>query len=110
MGDNESEETDGERKHLHFALYDPSLFSNTPINGYEQQEDRVSLWINPQTFFAQHGYDVTSEARTYSPAELGGDIFPLEFDIASSWEVEYVESIESLNIYSLEGKGSYTEL
>ena len=106
LGAHESEQTDGERKHLHFALYDPMIFSNTPINGYETREDRINLWINPQTFFAQHGYDVTSPKRTYSSTELGGEVFPLEFDVESNWEVEYVESIESLNIYSLNGEGS----
>ena len=106
LGAHESEQTDGERKHLHFALYDPMRFSNTPINGYELQEERISLWINPQTFFVQHGYDVTSPKRTYSSTELGGEVFPLEFGMLPNWEVEYVESIESLNIYSLIGEGT----
>lgn len=48
LGDHKSSETDGERKHLHFALYEGT---QTRINGYEALSKNVANWINPTAFF-----------------------------------------------------------
>lgn len=51
LGKGYSTETDGERHHLHFAIY---AGNDNRINGYEQSSTGVSRWINPQMFLAQH--------------------------------------------------------
>ncbi len=107
LGDHESAETDGERKHLHFGLYEGS---DSRVNGYESSASALENWINPHEFFLQFGMDPTPPTRTYSSAtELGGDIFNLSFNIPAGWEVEYVPSIQSLNLYTLKGSGTARE-
>ena len=50
LGDGYSDETDGERKHLHFAII-PGESSN--LKGYVQNESELSGWIDPLEFFAE---------------------------------------------------------
>lgn len=52
LGDGESSETDGERKHLHFALYEGSELRTA---GYVQSEAELAEWINPSVFFESVG-------------------------------------------------------
>ncbi len=52
LGKGESDETDGERKHLHFGLYEGTA---KRINGYEQTQSTVANWINPRQFLEQRG-------------------------------------------------------
>jgi murein DD-endopeptidase MepM/ murein hydrolase activator NlpD len=48
LGQTYSTETDGERKHLHFAvLKGPKL----DFRGYVQNQSELSLWIDPLTLF-----------------------------------------------------------
>lgn len=103
LGDHESTETDGERKHLHFALYEGQAGA---VNGYASTVSEVSDWLNPQTFFQAQGLMVDAPGRMYdSSVELGGEYFPLSFAIPAGWEVEYVPSIQSLNLFTLQGEG-----
>lgn len=107
LGDHESIQTDGERKHLHFALYEGA---DQRVNGYVQTADELADWINPQDFFTEYGVELEQDARTIDPAqERGGDIFPLEFTLPSGWGIEYVPSIESWNLYTLEGSSTARE-
>ncbi len=107
LGDHESEETDGERKHLHFALYEGG---QVKINGYVNTEAEMDAWINPQNFFLNHDLDVSTGGRVFDPVkDLGGNIFHIAFEIPDGWEVEYIPSIESLNLFTLEGGGSARE-
>ena len=107
LGAHESYETDGERKHLHFAL---TTAEERVFSGYVSSESAVDDWVNPQSFFDFHGLDVTPEPRQYDPAvDLGGDIFHLSFEIPSGWDVEYIPSLEALNLYTLDGSGSARE-
>lgn len=107
LGDGESEETDGERKHLHFALY---IGDEIRVNGYEPMADGVLKWMNPQDFFAELGVKMTSPSRVFEPEmDLGGDIFHVRFRIPENMEVEYVPSIKSLSLYSVSGKGAARE-
>ena len=102
LGDHESTETDGERKHLHFGLYEGY---DGRINGYESNEVSVLNWLNPSDVFAAGGLDVTM-ARQFDPEiDLGGDIFNISFLVPDGYEVEYIPQIESLNIYKVEGEG-----
>lgn len=48
LGDGESTETDGERKHLHFGLYEGEEIR---YSGYVQSESELSEWVNPSEFF-----------------------------------------------------------
>ena len=107
LGDHESEETDGERKHLHFALYEGAELR---LKGYESSSLAVESWINPHSFFEEYGYDMQSPVRTFDPTtELGGSTYPLEFRIPQGWEIEYVEAQDALNLYTLGGKGTALE-
>lgn len=54
LGDHESTEADGERKHLHFGMYEGS---EVRFAGYVKSESELSDWINPTLFFEEHGYD-----------------------------------------------------
>lgn len=44
LGDDHSEETDGVRKHLHFAIYTGEKMD---YRGYVQTEEELSGWLNP---------------------------------------------------------------
>jgi murein DD-endopeptidase MepM/ murein hydrolase activator NlpD len=52
LGEHESTETDGERKHLHFGLYEGS---DGRVNGYEAAEAGLKKWLDPSVFFANGG-------------------------------------------------------
>lgn len=47
LGDHESPETDGERKHLHFGLHQGTRID---IRGYVPKESELSQWLNPQEY------------------------------------------------------------
>lgn len=107
LGEHESEDTDGERKHLHFALYKSSAIW---LPGYSESLATVKNWINPQDFFERHGLLSTPASRLFDPArEIGGEDFGLYFKIPAGWEVEYVPGLRALNIFSLAGDGSARE-
>ncbi len=44
LGDGETSETDGERKHLHFGL---SISAGVDIRGYVQRKEELSGWLDP---------------------------------------------------------------
>jgi hypothetical protein len=106
LGDHESAETDGERKHLHFSIYQGD---DIRLAGYANTEDAVDQWVNPQNFFSAYGVEL-APSRRYSPAtDLGGDMFHIAFDIPEGMEVEYIPQLEALNIFTLAGVGSARE-
>ncbi|MEK7105511.1 MAG: hypothetical protein AAB865_02415 [Patescibacteria group bacterium] len=49
--------------------------------------------------------EVTQE-RMFTSVDLGSDVFNLEFTIPANMDVEYIPSLEALNIFSLDGDGS----
>lgn len=106
LGDHESTETDGERKHLHFGLYEGT---DDRVSGYVDSQNKVSNWINPQNFYLEHNVATTTPERQFNPAnsyDVGSDIFNLTFNIPPNWEVEYIPSLEALNLYILDGDGT----
>lgn len=103
LGRNNSEESDGERKHLHFGLYEGN---DNRINGYEPEAAAVLKWINPEDFFAKHQVAVNHPTRTFSSSEIGGDHFKLQFTIPTDWEVEYIPARKALNLFSIRGEGT----
>ena len=48
LGDDQSTETDGERKHLHLAFVKGSTFS---LKGYVQTQSELQAWIDPLTYY-----------------------------------------------------------
>lgn len=107
LGEHKSQETDGERKHLHFALYQGNKLRQ---QGYEPLKENVSLWINPYQFFLENGVNMTKNARSFEPSkEVGGEIFKIQFRIPEGWEVEYIPSLKALNFFTLAGKGTARE-
>lgn len=104
LGEDKSRETDGERKHLHFALY---RGSDLLLNGYEKDSEKLQNWINPTDFFKQYGVKTDDYSRAFNPAkDLGGNIFKIRFAIPGGMEAEYVPQIKALNIFTLAGGGT----
>ncbi len=50
LGRGNTSETDGERKHLHFALY---LGGDLNLAGYVDFPDQLSAWLDPMVLFSQ---------------------------------------------------------
>ena len=47
LGQGYSQQTDGERKHLHFAIHK----NNLDLKGYVQNQSELSVWYNPIDFY-----------------------------------------------------------
>ena len=95
-------ETDGEREHLHFAMYEGE---KVRLNGYETNVEAVGDWLNPNNFVRSDIIVRSSEDFIYD----GGEEFPLTFDVPAGWDIEYIPSIQSLNLYTLTGEGTARE-
>lgn len=107
LGAGESDETDGERKHLHFAVFEGT---DSRLNGYEQTAGGVNEWLNPQDLLTAYGLQLKSQSRLYNPSfELGGDMFNIEFTIPAGWELEYIPSLQALNLFTLSSAGTARE-
>ena len=53
LGDDQSEQTDGERKHLHFGLYP---YTSTELYaGYVANDADLVNWVNPADWLRTHG-------------------------------------------------------
>lgn len=63
LGDANSHDTDGERKHLHFQLWEGTAVR---FAGYVATTAGLDVYLNPTTFFAQQGLDVTAPAAKMS--------------------------------------------
>ncbi|MBI4435677.1 M23 family metallopeptidase [Candidatus Uhrbacteria bacterium] len=96
------EETDGEREHLHFAMYEGE---EVRLKGYEASEESVEDWLNPYDNVRSDKISHASTNLTYD----GRDVFPLEFTVPAGWDVEFIPSIQSLNLYALAGTGTARE-
>ena len=51
LGDGYSEETDGARKHLHFAIYTDRGDEKIDFRGYVKTEEELATWFNPLDFY-----------------------------------------------------------
>lgn len=104
LGENKTKETDGERKHLHFALY---RGEEIKLQGYEKDPSKLADWINPTDFFNEQGVKNDTYSRAYNPSQdLGGNIFKIRFAIPGGMEVEYIPQIQALNVFTLAGSGT----
>jgi hypothetical protein len=95
-------ETDGEREHLHVAMYEGS---EVRLNGYETHSSALVSWLNPINSVRLDTSVRSSTELTYD----GRDDFPLEFEVPAGWDVEFIPSIQSLNLYTLAGEGTARE-
>lgn len=112
LGEDKTNETDGERQHLHFALYDDNGDVENPVHiqGYESRVADVDNWINPLDFFREFGHPFAWRDKNFS--EFVGDYptsvsdqFPIDFVYPENWSVEYVPSLNAINLYDLYGGG-----
>lgn len=111
LGDHQSTETDGERKHLHFHLWEGG---GVKISGYAPTAAALGDYLNPTDFFLANGVDVLPPAREI---RYGENATPaphptfagLSFTLPAGWAVEYVPQIESLNLFNLELDGIRTQ-
>ncbi|MEK7620243.1 MAG: M23 family metallopeptidase [Patescibacteria group bacterium] len=94
----EGEETDGEREHLHLAMYEGD---EVRLKGYEVDAEAVGDWLNPFDYVRSDIIDRRSSEFIYD----GWDSFSIEFDVPAGWDIEYIPSIQSLNLYTLAGEG-----
>ncbi len=105
LGEGETRETDGERKHLHFSI---SEDLGTSLPGYINNPDRLVNWVNPSSFFENSGIEITSSDWISASSLVepsGRSTFPLDFEMPGSWDVEWVPSIKSWNLYDTRGDG-----
>jgi hypothetical protein len=109
LGEGETSETDGERKHLHFAIAEEH---DIPLSGYITDYNRLVNWINPVSFYDSAGIGL-DEPDWINAIELlepsGRGVFPLDFEMPGSWDIEWVPSIESWNLYDTRGGGTARE-
>ncbi|MFA6024349.1 MAG: M23 family metallopeptidase [Candidatus Gracilibacteria bacterium] len=64
LGEGYTNETDGERKHLHFALIPGETVQ---LAGYVQSESALSAWLDPVSFFAQFTIQSTPNLSVREP-------------------------------------------
>lgn len=103
LGEGESEETDGERKHLHFAIT-----SSDSIAGYVSRSSTLAAWKNPFDYYDPN--ETSTTMRTVDPdRELGGKELRLAFDLPPGTELEFVPSLKAWNVYTVRGEGSVRE-
>lgn len=121
LGADASEDTDGERQHLHFAVYEGT---DVRLQAYVNSHAELSAWINPHDFFVSFGLvlpdpdlDPWLSVRDFwYPLPPRRDIplahakyGELDFQIPNEWSVEYVPSLDALNLYTVSGTGSARE-
>lgn len=108
IGEGGTRETDGERQHLHFALY---AGDDLRLQGYERDAQTVRDWINPHDFFIRHGVLRAGLPTAYSALTdpQGKRIFHLDFIVPDGWDVEYIPSLQALNLYAVSGAGAARE-
>lgn len=106
LGEHESVETDGERMHLHFAVWSGDAVK---LAGYVKTPVELSGWKNPYDFLMTYGGDVArqtlgTDAHLFLP---GKDSFDqLALDIPEGLAIEYVPSLDAVNLYTVAGEGS----
>jgi murein DD-endopeptidase MepM/ murein hydrolase activator NlpD len=101
----EEKETDGEREHLHFAMYEGE---EVRLNGYETNALAVSSWLNPVDELKMSFSETNRRASDLEYAQ-GEAVFALDFDLPDGWDIEYIPSIESLSLYTLSDAGTARE-
>jgi hypothetical protein len=123
LGEDGSEDTDGERQHLHFAVYEGT---DARLRAYVTNPSELASWVNPQDFFASYGLTlpdpettdafVSARDRFWYPLPPRRDIplahtkyAELDFEVPSDWDVEYIPSLDALNLYAVSGTGSARE-
>ena len=107
LGEDQTSETDGERQHLHFGLY---RSEEVQLAGYVSSSKEVEQWMNPIDFFQKHGHVFDGEVKKFSeyvadyPTAVSKQ-FPIDFTYPNDWGVEYVPSLNAINLYELSGDG-----
>lgn len=102
-------QTDGERAHLHYALYKGE---DVRLAGYVATTQALDDYINPLTFFLENdvmGYDKDMRTLSRLTEPSGRDTFPLDMEIPGVWDVEWVPSLEAWNLYDTRGAGTARE-
>ncbi len=95
-------ETDGEREHLHFAMYEGD---GVRVNGYETNASGVANWLNPVDELGEAFIESGRLASTLEYAQ-GEGLFSIDFELRDGWDIEYIPSIQSLSLYTHEGSGT----
>ncbi|MDO8618174.1 MAG: M23 family metallopeptidase [Candidatus Uhrbacteria bacterium] len=112
LGEARSRDTDGERQHLHFGLWEGSTVK---LAGYVKTSKELDGWLNPFDFFVKYGalsinrdMWIVSNNFFHAP-QLATPFVHLSFSIPDGWDIEYLTSLQALNVYDASGNGSARE-
>lgn len=102
LGDDNSRETDGERKHLHFGIYSGAQLR---LNGYAAKRSDIDPWINPIEYL--RGHDAVEPIREiimptdWQTLDLKtiNESFRLTLRAPSDWQAAYNEGSQAIVIY-----------
>ncbi len=107
LGKGFSKDTDGERQHLHFGLWEGSKIK---LAGYVKTSKELNGWINPFDFLTQHDALTLDKNVWLDSTQLIHPPFNnISFSIPPDWDIEYVASDQTLNLYRVSGTGSARE-
>lgn len=101
----EGEETDGERTHLHLGVYGGEKIQ---LRGYTGVTSSIDFWRNPYDLI-EPSPNENEEVKSSSELIYNNEAFPITFNLPIDWDIEYIPSIQALNLYTLSGKGSARE-
>lgn len=125
LGADHSDDAGGERQHLFFAAY---AGSDVRLQESVSSAAELDAWINPYDFFTEHGLTLpetgladpggwsSARDRLWYPVPPRRDIplahakfGELDFQIPDDWDVEYIPSLDALNLYRVSGEGTARE-
>ncbi len=124
LGAEGSADAAGGRQHLFFAVY---TGSEVRLRESAASPAELDAWINPYDFFVSHGLTLPdpnladpggwADARgLWYPVPPRRDIplahtkfAELDFQIPNDWDVEYIPSLDALNLYAVSGEGTARE-
>lgn len=109
LGADTSEETDGERIHLHFGVWEGETIK---LSGYVETPAELSGWLNPRDFLIRFGGEAAGQLLTteMNLSVPGKDSFDfLALDIPTGLQIEFIPSLDAVNLYTAAGEGSARE-
>lgn len=102
LGDDKSNETDGERKHLHFGLYPGSALR---LDGYARLQAETDNWINPSEYLKSNSAAnpkteivFPDDWKRHNLNDINEE-YRLSILLPENWQAEYVAASESVNLF-----------
>ncbi len=106
LGADRSYDTDNQRRHLHFGIYQGSDIN---LSVAVSKPEQLVNWLNPTDFFQKYNLPTSVLGElTFTSVEPMAD-FKLSFKYPAFWQAEYWPSEKLINLFSLQGGGSGLE-